>query len=113
MKREYGDYLQDILEAIDKIKKFVQGVHFEDFQKDDKTLFAVIRGLGIIGEAVKKIPDSMKLPYKSIPWKDISGMRDKLVHEYFGVNEKVVWNTVKEDLPELEKVIKNIINELK
>ena len=112
MKREYRDYVRDILEAINKAEEFVSGMKFQDFEKDDKTLFAVIRALGIIGEAVKNIPDSLRVPYKSIPWKEISGMRDKLVHEYFGVNEKVVWNTVKEDLPLLKKVVIKVLADL-
>ena len=113
MKREYGDYLRDILDAISKIEKFVRGMDFQDYQKDDKTIFATIRALGIIGEAIKKVPDSMKIHHKRIPWKDISGMRDKLVHEYFGINDKVVWNTIKEDLPELKEAVEKIIANLR
>ena len=109
MKREYRDYLVDVFQAIEKIEQFTRGMTFDDFKDDTKTLFAVIRALEIIGEAVKKIPLAVKVKYKEIPWKEISGMRDKLIHEYFGVNIKVVWRTVKEDIPGIKPSIHGMI----
>jgi uncharacterized protein with HEPN domain len=79
--------------------------------KDEKTQYAVIRAIEIIGEASKKRPKSLKNKYSTIPWREISGMRDKLIHDYFGVNQKVIWKTVKEDLPVLKKQIIGILNE--
>lgn len=109
--REYLDYLNDIMDAVRKIEKFVQGMDFEQFRKDDKSAFAVIRALEIIGEATKKIPKEVKNHYSSVPWKDMAGIRNKLIHEYFGVNLKVVWKTTQEDLPLLKRQIGKMIKE--
>lgn len=100
MIREYRDSLEDMLYAIDKVAQFVDGMTFSEFTKDDKTLFAVIRALEIIGEAATKIPSSVRRKYRDIPWKEIIGMRNKLIHEYFGVKPRVVWKTIKKDLPD-------------
>ena len=100
MKREIGDYVEDIVDAMEKAIKFVEGMSFDDFIKDDKTVFAVIRALEIIGEAAKKIPNEIRENYPEISWRGMSGMRDKMIHEYFGVNLKLVWETVKERIPE-------------
>lgn len=101
MKREYKDYVIDIIEAIEKIEKFTQNMELKDFESDEKTILAVVKSLEIIGEAAKKIPAKVKKLYLDVPWKKITGMRDKLVHEYFGVNKKVVWRTIKELLKKL------------
>ena len=79
MKREYRDYLYDIYDSIEKIEKFIEHMKFAQFESDDKTVLAVVKALEIIGEAVKKIPMSIKNKNPQIPWKKISGMRDKLV----------------------------------
>ena len=111
MKREFLDYIEDIIEATGNALKFIEGMEYEDFQKDAKTVYAVVRALEIVGEAVKKIPDEVKNKYPKLPWRDIAGMRDKLIHEYFGVKLKVVWVTLKEDIPtlrpEFEKILKD------
>lgn len=80
-------------------------MRFEGFQQDEKTVFAVIRALEIIGEAAKNISEDMKAQHPEIPWRNVAGMRDKLIHEYFGVNNKVVWDTLQEDLPGLKEKI--------
>ncbi|MBD3253525.1 MAG: DUF86 domain-containing protein [Candidatus Lokiarchaeota archaeon] len=98
-KDEFLDYIDDMLDAISKIQKFLSDFDFETFSKDDKTQFAVIRALEIIGEASKKIPNHIKISYSDIPWREISGMRDKLIHDYFGVDIDVVWKTAVEDIP--------------
>ena len=105
MKREYKDYLFDIVDAIEKIENFTEGLNFKEFENDDKTVFAVIRAFEIIGEAVKKIPEDIKDDNKNIPWKLISGMRDKLIHDYFGVDIKVVWETIKEDISQIKPLM--------
>ncbi len=111
MKREYEDYLRDMLENAEKALTFVQGLDYDGFCKDDKALYAVIRALEIIGEAARKIPEKVRESNPETPWREIAGMRNKLTHEYFGVNTKVVWRTVQEDLPviipELRKMLKN------
>jgi len=86
---------------------------FDQFQSDEKTQFALIRAIEIIGEASKKIPDNVKLNYPFVPWREMSGMRDKLIHDYFGVNENVLWKTGTENLPVLKELIDEIINNIK
>jgi len=108
-KREYKDYLTDIVEAMNSAMKFVENMNYSDFLQDDKTTSAVIQKLGVIGEATKNIPDEIRNEYPQIPWKDIAGMRDKLIHEYFGADLKRIWQTIKEDLPKIKPEIKEIL----
>jgi len=110
-KREFLDYLQDIKEALEKLEEFTLGMQFEAFAKDDKTSFAVIRALEIIGEAARKIPKSIRSRYPDVPWQDMAGMRDKLIHGYFGVDLRVVWKTLQIDLPPLKSMLDQIIGE--
>ncbi len=106
----YSDSLQDMLDACLKATSFTKGMSFEEFVKDEKTQYAVIRALEIIGEASKKVPQTFKERNPEIPWRSISGMRDKMIHDYMGINQVVVWKTVIEDLPllidQLSKTIK-------
>ena len=111
MIREYKDYVVDIIDAIDKVESFVKGMRFETFEKDAKTSFAVIRAFEIMGEAVGKIPFSVRTKHKEIPWKEMAGMRHKLIHEYFGVKPRVVWKTIKEDLPKIKPHLQTILND--
>jgi len=111
MKREYTDYLNDMLENAEKALSFVEGMEFDDFQKDDKAVYAVIRAFEIIGEAARQIPENVREANPDIPWREITGMRNKLTHEYFGVNMKVVWRTVKEDLPIIIPALKEMIKQ--
>jgi len=104
MKRSFEDYLNDILEAITAIEAFTGGMTKENFLSDLKTVYATRKALEIIGEAAKKIPASFKNKHKEIPWKEIAGMRDVLVHEYFGVDLDVVWKTVQQDIPALKSL---------
>jgi uncharacterized protein with HEPN domain len=108
-QRDIRDYLQDILNTIDLVESFVANMTFDEFQTDPKTSFAVIRALEIIGEATKNIPSNIRDQYPQIPWKGFAGMRDKLIHAYFGVNIEVVWDTIQQDLPQLRPVIHQIL----
>lgn len=112
MKREVGDYIQDIFDAIDKAIKFVEGMSYDEFIQDDKTIFALTRALEIIGEAVKNIPRDFREKYPKIPWKDMVGMGDKLIHQYFGVKLDVVWRAVKEEIPSLKPLFEKILEDL-
>lgn len=105
MKRDYKLYLTDILNAIESIEKFTEGVSFEEFKKDDKTSSAVIRKFEIIGEAAKKIPDEIRQQYPNISWSEMAGMRDRLIHFYFGPDYKIVRETVKKRLPQEKRDI--------
>jgi len=111
--REYTDYLQDILDAVTKAGQFIKGVDFETFRANDEKVFAVIRALEIIGEAAKNIPKLIRGRYTEVPWEDIVGMRSKVIHDYFGVDLKVIWKTLKDDLPPLRVAISKILNDLK
>lgn len=108
-KREYTDYLWDIVGAIEKVERFTEGMDLKQFSADDKTVFAVTKALEVIGEAVRKIPSAVRKQNPEIPWREIAGIRDKLVHEYFGVNLVVVWKTVQQDIPILKPLISNIL----
>jgi uncharacterized protein with HEPN domain len=94
------------------IESFVGNMDFDQFKDDDKTTSAVIRKLEIIGEAAKNIPKNITEKYSSVPWKEMAGMRDKLIHFYFGVNLKLVWQTIKHRIPQLKLSIKQILEEI-
>lgn len=104
-------FLTHIQIAIKEIEKFINGVGWEDFLKNTEKQSAIIRQLEIIGEAVKNLPEEFKNAHLNIPWRDIASMRDNLIHEYFGVDLKVVWKTSKEDLLVFKKQIENLLNE--
>lgn len=109
--RIFTEYLEDILDAISKIREFTGNMDFSSFSEDEKTSFAVIRALEIIGEASKNIPEEVRSSHPDIPWREMAGIRNKLIHDYFGVNLAVVWKTVKEDLPILEPMIRSLLEE--
>ncbi len=88
------------------------GMTLDEFKQDDKTSSAVIRKFEIIGEAAKKIPDSLKSKYPQIPWKEMAGMRDKLIHFYFGVKYELVWQTVKDVIPQIKPALKQILSSM-
>jgi uncharacterized protein with HEPN domain len=84
-------------------------MEFEEFTGEKKTIFAVTRALQIIGEAVKKIPDTTRQQYPQVPWKDIAKMRDKVTHQYFAIKLDVIWDTIKQDLPLLKRLISEVL----
>ena len=111
MKREYGDYIQDITDSIKETEEFTKELSFDDFKQDKKTVNAVIRSLEIMGEAAKKIPDDLRRKYSKIPWKEMAGIRDKLIHEYHGVDLEIIWKVVKEELPPVRPNILKLLKE--
>lgn len=107
-KREVRLYVEDIQTAIQRIEEYTAHTTFQEFVEDIKTVDAVVRNFSVIGEAVKNIPEEIKSQHQNIPWEEIIGMRNKIIHEYFGVDEEILWKTIKNDLP----VFKELISEL-
>lgn len=112
VERDYRDYLQDIVDSIIDTESFTESMTFEDFLKDKKTLNAVIRSIEIIGEASKNLSEEIKSKYAAIPWREIVSMRNRIAHEYFGIDYEIVWEIVRKDLPELKPKIEEILKDL-
>jgi len=113
MIRKWSFFIQDIFDAIQHIKAFVGDMTLEAFLADEKTRSAVTYKVENIGEAAKNIPREVRTKYRQIPWSDMSKMRDKITHFYFGINYTTVWKVVKEDMPVIEPLIAQILNDLK
>ncbi len=107
--RDFQVYLEDILASINNIEDYTRSLDCEAFVEDKKTVDAVIRNLEIIGEATKRVPEKIRKKYPKIPWKDMAGMRDKLIHGYSGVNLSVVWKTIEERLPAVKLFVKEAL----
>ena len=111
--QKYKVYLDDILQSIEKIERYIQNIpSYRDFSADTLTTDAVIRNLEIIGEAVKNLPVEIKRKYPNVVWKKIAGLRDILIHAYFGVDLKIVWDVVINKIPELKESVSKIAKEL-
>jgi uncharacterized protein with HEPN domain len=106
--REWVFRIRDILKAIDKIERYVKGMTLSQFKKNELVIDAVIRNLEVIGEASKNIPASVRHSHSDIPWDQMNGMRNVLIHQYFGVDIKIVWHTAKKYLPTLQKQLKRL-----
>jgi uncharacterized protein with HEPN domain len=107
--RKDETYLRHILDAIADMERFMEGVSKASFVKNREKQYAVIRAFEIIGEATKSLSKDLRKNNPQVPWKTIAGMRDKLIHQYFGVNIELVWTVVQENIPQLRKEIKKIL----
>ncbi|MDI6751795.1 MAG: DUF86 domain-containing protein [bacterium] len=112
MKRDDNLFLQDILKASEYIQEFVEEIDFDQFLKDEKTSSAVIQKFEIIGEAAKNVPEFIKKKYPNVAWKDMAGMRNRLIHGYFGVDYFLVWDTIKSDIPKIISLISQILEDI-
>jgi len=108
-KRGIKLYLEDIKESIRKIEKYARGINFDEFSRDEKLIDAVVRNLSIIGEAAINMPKEVKAKDPDVAWKEMKGMRNKVIHEYFGIDEEILWKTIQEDLPKLKKQITKML----
>ena len=104
-------YLVDIENALVKIERYTATLSFEKFASDQLVIDAVVRNFEVIGEAVRNIPSTVTLAHPDIPWEKMIGMRNKVIHEYFGVDEEILWKTIKEDLPVFRSQIAEILKE--
>ena len=112
MIRKISLYAKDIFDNMAKAEDFIENMTYEDFLKDEKTSYAVVRCLEIIGEATKNIPAETRHKYPEVPWKKMAGMRDKIIHDYFGLRVERVWLAVKKDIPLLKPMMQKIFGEL-
>ncbi|MCL6613294.1 MAG: DUF86 domain-containing protein [Firmicutes bacterium] len=109
--RDPRPYLQDILDCITHIKRYSEGIDLTTFLNNDMVQDAIVRRIEVIGEAVGRLPDSLKARYPDIPWQDIKDMRNKLIHDYGRVDLELVWTVVQKEIPELEVQIRRVMDE--
>jgi len=112
-KRYWRLRVEDILESLDKIENYLGQMSFEDFAKAGMTVDAVARNLEVVGEASRHIPEELRDQYRQINWKNIIGLRNRIVHEYFGVDLHIVWQIVKNELLPLKNSLKEILEQEK
>ncbi len=109
MPRDYKLYLEDILEAIAKIQQYTEGLSVEMLSSDSKTLDAVVRNLEVIGEAVKMLPDEIRSRQPDVDWQKIAGLRDILIHRYFGIDPEIIQDIVQNKLPLLQEQLRQLL----
>lgn len=109
--RDWKLRIEDILECIAKIQRYTEGISFEVFAADDMRADAVVRNITIIGEATRNIPTELQERYPQVPWEEMRGIRNVVVHEYFGISLPIVWRTVKQDLPLLATSLRDILKQ--
>jgi uncharacterized protein with HEPN domain len=107
--RKWDLRVRDILASIERIMEYTRGLDFENFKSDTKTVDAVVRNFEIIGEAATHMPEEIIANYPEIPWQEMRDMRNVLAHEYFGINEKIVWETIQDNLPPLVPQLEKLL----
>lgn len=104
-------FFNDILDSLTRVLKYSKGLSYDELIKNDMAIDAIIRNFEVIGEAAKYIPEEFKTKYPELPLKEMVGMRNVLIHDYLGIDYKFIWQTIKEDLPELKQIVDRIIKE--
>ena len=112
MKKDLKIFLHHILESTEEVENHMRDISEEQFSRDIKTQDAVVRRIEIIGEVAKNLPVSFKKKYPEVEWREIAGMRDKLIHHYFGIKMDIVWETSRKDLPKLKRQVSKILRSL-
>ena len=112
MPRDYKIYLKDVLESIAKIEEYTKGVSFEEFSRERMREDAIIRNLMTIGEAIKSVPKDIRSESPATEWDDMVGLRDILIHQYFGIELETIWDIIKKDLPKLKREVETLIKKL-
>jgi uncharacterized protein with HEPN domain len=110
MLRDFKVLLDDILEASQRIRSYTDGLSLSDLRADQKTIDAVVRNLEVMGEAIKKLPAEIRDRHPDVPWKKIAGLRDILIHEYFGIDLDIIWDVVQTKLPALTEQVAAILS---
>lgn len=111
MPQDYRVYLDDILEAAGRIREYTAGLSLEELRQDTKTLDAVIRNLEVIGEAVKRLPEEVRRRQPDVEWKKVAGLRDILIHQYFGIDVEIIWDVVQHKVPLLARKVEDLLAE--
>ena len=109
MPRDWTIRIEDILESIGKIHRYLEGLTFDQFSADDRTVDAVVRNFGIIGEAVLHVPEDIRLAHPELPWPQMRGLRNLVIHEYFGISLEILWDTAQKDLPPLVDPLRQLL----
>ncbi len=109
MPRDYRASLEDVLDATARVRDYTKGLRLETFRMDPRTVDAVVRNLEVIGEAIKNVPEAIRSRHPEINWRRIAGLRDLLIHQYFGIDYEIIWDLVTHKLPILEEQVRAIV----
>ncbi len=112
MTRNVVLFVKDILQNMREAEEFIRGLSYDEFAGDKKTFNAVVRALEVIGEAAKNVPTAMRRKYPAVPWREMAGMRDKVIHSYFGVDREAIWLAVKDRIPTIRPIIEQVLRDL-
>lgn len=111
-KRSYQIFIEDALVAVDKIARYTENVNYDDFCQNEMMVDAVLRNLEVLGEAARNVPDEIKVKYPHVPWKRMVGLRNIVIHEYFGIDLENIWKIIDENVPETRSELVKILKDL-